>query len=60
MLQAYICYEWVNVNYVENNHVVIIDDMGFPNLYDLETTPIRIMGKHKLTIGGKEYDCHGS
>lgn len=43
MLQAYICYEWVNVNYVENNHVVIIDEGGFPNLYPIDVTRIRLV-----------------
>lgn len=60
MIQAFIMYEWVEVTYIRDNMITIIDDMGFPNLYDLETTPIRIRGKHKLAIGGKEYDYYGS
>lgn len=58
MIQVFIMYEWVEVTYIRDNMVTIIDDMGFPNLYDLETTPIRIVGKHKLHIRGEEYDYH--
>lgn len=41
VLEAYICFEWITVDRLENDCAVIIDDQGYYNAYPLETTQIR-------------------